>query len=147
LGRRHVEAERCVDSRATRYITNFDDVETPPPQGQQDKRSALGQLQVLAAARVVGVTAVLVVTRYRRPPELAYETAVHAAQTVTAILVAHVALGDALGDYHLLAAARADLLRRLDRREEAAEAYERALELATNAAERRFLERRRAQLA
>ena len=49
----------------------------------------------LVAARVVGVTAVLVVTRYRRPPELAYETAVHAAQTVTAILVARVALGDA----------------------------------------------------
>ena len=54
---------------------------------------------------------------------------------------------EGLNDYHLLHAARADLLRRLDRREEAAEAYERALELATNAAERRFLEQRRAQLA
>ena len=52
---------------------------------------------------------------------------------------------EGLNDYHLLHAARADLLRpsRLDRREEAAEAYERALELATNAAERRFLEQRR----
>jgi RNA polymerase sigma-70 factor (ECF subfamily) len=53
---------------------------------------------------------------------------------------------EGLNDYHLLHAARADLLRRLDRREEAAEAYGRALELATNAAERRFLEQRRAQL-
>ena len=50
--------------------------------------------------------------------------------------------------HHLLHAARADLLRRLDRREEAAEAYEQALELATNAAERRFLgQRHNAQLA
>ena len=54
---------------------------------------------------------------------------------------------EGLNDYHLLHAARADLLRRLDRREEAVEAYERALELATNTAERRFLEQRRAQLA
>ncbi len=44
-----------------------------------------------------------------------------------------------LGDYHLVAAARADLLRRLGRRAEATLAYERALALATNEAERRFL--------
>jgi RNA polymerase sigma-70 factor, ECF subfamily len=54
---------------------------------------------------------------------------------------------EGLNDYHLLHAARADLLRRLDRREEAVAAYERALELTTNAAERRFLEGRRATLA
>ncbi|HEY3191104.1 MAG TPA: RNA polymerase sigma factor, partial [Solirubrobacteraceae bacterium] len=44
-----------------------------------------------------------------------------------------------LDGYHLLHAARADLLRRLDRREEAAAAYRRALALATQPAERRFL--------
>jgi RNA polymerase sigma-70 factor, ECF subfamily len=44
-----------------------------------------------------------------------------------------------LDDYHLLHAARADLLRRHGRREEAAAAYQRALELATNEPERRFL--------
>jgi RNA polymerase sigma-70 factor (ECF subfamily) len=49
---------------------------------------------------------------------------------------------EGLDDYHLLHAARADLLRRLERRDEAAVAYERALALATNPAERRFLERR-----
>jgi RNA polymerase sigma-70 factor (ECF subfamily) len=47
-----------------------------------------------------------------------------------------------LDEYHYLHAARADLLRRLGRRSEAAGAYRRALELATNAAERAFLERR-----
>jgi RNA polymerase sigma-70 factor, ECF subfamily len=49
---------------------------------------------------------------------------------------------DELGGYHLLHAARADLLRRLDRREEAKEAYAHALELATQPAERSFLARR-----
>ena len=44
--------------------------------------------------------------------------------------------------YHLLPAAKADVLRRLGRREEAAVAYERALRLVTNPAERRYLERR-----
>jgi RNA polymerase sigma-70 factor (ECF subfamily) len=52
-----------------------------------------------------------------------------------------------LDEYHLLHAARADLLRRLDRREDAAVAYRRALELTTNEAERRFLERRLAEVA
>jgi RNA polymerase sigma-70 factor (ECF subfamily) len=49
--------------------------------------------------------------------------------------------------YHLYYAARADLLRRLGRRREAAEAYKRALELAGSGAERRFLERRLAETA
>jgi len=47
-----------------------------------------------------------------------------------------------LEGYHLLHAARADLLRRSGRNAEAAAAYERAVELATNPAERAFLERR-----
>jgi RNA polymerase sigma-70 factor, ECF subfamily len=51
-----------------------------------------------------------------------------------------------LDRYHLLHAARADLLRRLGRTEEAASAYAQALELATNPAERGFLERRLAEL-
>ena len=47
-----------------------------------------------------------------------------------------------LEDYHLLHSARAALLGRLGRDPEAAGAYGRALELATNPVERRFLERR-----
>jgi RNA polymerase sigma-70 factor (ECF subfamily) len=49
---------------------------------------------------------------------------------------------DALDRYHLYHAARADLLRRLDRRGEAAAAYRRALALVGNDAERTYLERR-----
>lgn len=52
------------------------------------------------------------------------------------------ALAAGLDRYHLLHAARADLLRRVRSWEAAAESYGRALALATNDAERRFLERR-----
>ena len=47
-----------------------------------------------------------------------------------------------LPSYHLLHAARADLLRRLGRRHEAAEAYRAALALEMNEGDRVFLERR-----
>ncbi len=47
-----------------------------------------------------------------------------------------------LAGYHLLPAAKADLLRRLGRRDEAAAAYRDALALVTPAPERRYLERR-----
>ena len=52
------------------------------------------------------------------------------------------ALEDDLERYHLLHVARADMLRRLGAPAEAAKSYTRALELVTNDAERRFLERR-----
>jgi RNA polymerase sigma-70 factor (ECF subfamily) len=51
----------------------------------------------------------------------------------------------ALSEYHLFHAARADLLRRLGRREAACIAYRRALELVSNEPERRFLSRRLAE--
>jgi RNA polymerase sigma-70 factor (ECF subfamily) len=60
-------------------------------------------------------------------------------------LVAELERSGELADYHLLSATRADLLRRSGRTAEAAVAYERALELVENAAERRFLERRLAE--
>jgi RNA polymerase sigma-70 factor, ECF subfamily len=47
-----------------------------------------------------------------------------------------------LNRYHLLHAARADLLRRVNRSQEAADAYRRAIDLARNERERAFLERR-----
>jgi RNA polymerase sigma-70 factor (ECF subfamily) len=52
------------------------------------------------------------------------------------------AADDRLDSYPYLHSARADLLRRLGRRTEAATAYRRALELTTNAVERAYLERR-----
>jgi len=53
---------------------------------------------------------------------------------------------DGLDGYRHLHSARADLLRRLGRGDEAAEAYGRALELASQPAERAFLERRLAEV-
>jgi RNA polymerase sigma-70 factor (ECF subfamily) len=55
-------------------------------------------------------------------------------------------LADDLDQYHHFHAARADLLRRAGREPEAADAYDRALALVGNDAERRYLERRRAAL-
>jgi RNA polymerase sigma-70 factor (ECF subfamily) len=55
-------------------------------------------------------------------------------------------LAPALDGYHLFHASRADLLRRLDRLDDAADAYRCALALTSNDVERRFLERRRAGL-
>jgi RNA polymerase sigma-70 factor, ECF subfamily len=52
-----------------------------------------------------------------------------------------------LSEFHLLPAARADILRRLGRMPEATDAYRRALSLATNDVERRFFRRRIAELA
>jgi len=55
-------------------------------------------------------------------------------------------LADDLEGYHLLHAARADLFRRTGAKTEAANSYKRALELVTNESERRFLERRFAEV-
>ena len=57
-------------------------------------------------------------------------------------LIDDIAAGGDLDEYHLLHAARADLLRRLGSNAKAAESYVRALALVTNESERRFLERR-----
>lgn len=59
-----------------------------------------------------------------------------------AALVLIDSLAGELEDYHLLHAARADLLRRLGSAAEAAKSYEQALMLVTNESERLFLERR-----
>jgi RNA polymerase sigma-70 factor (ECF subfamily) len=53
---------------------------------------------------------------------------------------------EGLASFHLFHAARADLLRRLRRTDEAATAYEKALELATNPVEIGYLKKRLAGL-
>ena len=58
------------------------------------------------------------------------------------LLVDEIDESGTLAGYHLLAATRADLLRRLGRTEEAAAAYRQALELAPTDAEQRYLARR-----
>ena len=66
---------------------------------------------------------------------------VRGAEPALELIDALEAAGD-LDSYHLLHSARADLLRRIGSREEAAKSYARALELVTNDSERRFLDRR-----
>jgi len=60
-------------------------------------------------------------------------------------LVDRLAATGALRGYYLLPATRADLLRRLNRRAEAIEAYDEALTLTTSDPERRYLLRRKAE--
>jgi RNA polymerase sigma-70 factor (ECF subfamily) len=62
-------------------------------------------------------------------------------------LLDELAVRTELADFHLLPAARADILRRLGKQSEAAEAYRRALSLATNDVERRFFRRRLSEVS
>ncbi len=62
------------------------------------------------------------------------------------VLIDALAASGELDSYHLLHAARADLLRRIGSTEEAAKSYRRALSLVSNESERRFLERRLREL-
>ena len=61
-------------------------------------------------------------------------------------LVDNLSASGELSGYYLLPATRADLLRRLDRREEAASSYQAALDLAATEPERRYLSRRLAEV-
>jgi RNA polymerase sigma-70 factor (ECF subfamily) len=61
-------------------------------------------------------------------------------------LIEQLAATDQLDSYHLLHAARADLLRRLGDNNAAAISYRRAISLVTNGTERRYLERRLSQI-
>ncbi len=110
-----------------------------------------------AAARVedtdwneIAALYALLVRRHGSPVvRLNHAAAVGMAEGPAAGLALMEALRDepALAGYHLLHAARADMLRRLGRRGEAADAYRRALELARLEPERRFLARRLAELS
>jgi RNA polymerase sigma-70 factor, ECF subfamily len=83
-------------------------------------------------------------------PVIALNRAVAVAMTegpqVGLALIDTLAAANELENYHLLHAARADLQRRLGLLGEAAKSYARALELATNDSERRFLDRRLREL-
>jgi RNA polymerase sigma-70 factor (ECF subfamily) len=99
---------------------------------QTDWRQVLAlydQLQVIAPTPVVALNRAVALAEVAGP--------LAALQAVDAL---------PLDGYHLYHATRADLLRRLDRAAEAAAAYDQAIALAENAAERAFLAGRRAAL-
>jgi RNA polymerase sigma-70 factor (ECF subfamily) len=74
-------------------------------------------------------------------PVVALNRAVAVAETAGPAAALAIVDGLPLNDYYLYHSVRADLLRRLDRRAEAERAYEDAIALTQNSAERRFLER------
>ena len=99
-------------------------------------------------AQIVGLYDVLL--RFEASPVVELNRAVAVAmrdgpQDGLELIDAILARGE-LGDYRLAHAARADLCRRLGRREDARAAYRRALQLARQLPERRFLERRLTEL-
>jgi RNA polymerase sigma-70 factor, ECF subfamily len=88
-----------------------------------------GELRLLVPSAVVELNRAVAVAMARGP-------------AVGLALVDELAAGGVLTSYYLLPATRADLLRRLDRRPEAAESYREALALAPTEPERRYLQRR-----
>ena len=85
-------------------------------------------------------------SRRTRSPVVELNRAVAIAEAGDVEAALAVVEGLELNRYHYMHATRAELLRRLDRTDEARAAYRRALELVHADAERRFLERRLAEL-
>ena len=98
--------------------------------------------QIAALYRILGDMAPSPVVELNR----AVAVAMADGPAVGLVLIENVAASGQLDEYPYLHAARADLLRRLDRRAEAVEAYRRALDLTANEPERAFLARRLAAL-
>ncbi|WP_042368849.1 RNA polymerase sigma factor [Streptacidiphilus neutrinimicus] len=127
-----------------------------------DSGEAPGRYQLLAAVNAVHTSArdfrdtdwsqVVALydqlVRLDRSPVVALNRAIALAELDgPAVALASVdRLAEPLDGYHALHAARAELLRRLDRTAESRAAYDRAIELAGNAAETAALTRRRDQL-
>jgi RNA polymerase sigma-70 factor (ECF subfamily) len=114
-------------------------------------RLGVGRYTLQAAIAVEHMTAARperIVALYDRLAALADDPIVELNRAVAIALAGDLHKGLAwidaldLDGYHYFHAARADLLRRLDQPEAAKDAYERALALAGNAAERTFIERR-----
>jgi RNA polymerase sigma-70 factor (ECF subfamily) len=95
-------------------------------------------------AQIVGLYDVLL--RIERSPVIelnrAVAVAMHDGPAAGLELIDAILERGELGDYHLAHSARADLSRRLGRKDEARASYERALALTQQEPERRFLERR-----
>ncbi len=112
-------------------------------------QAAIASLQAASAVDWPQVAALYrELARITRSPVVELNRAVAVAETgaLDQALVLVDLLEPALSDYAYLHSTRAELLRRLDRRQDARGAYERALALARRDPERRFLEQRLAEL-
>ncbi len=105
--------------------------QTPEETGWEQIAALYGALEELTGSAVVSLNKAVAVAMARGP-----DAGLHEVDGLSG-----------LEAYHLFHATRADLLRRLERAEEAAAAYRRALELVTSPVERRYLERRLRSLA
>jgi RNA polymerase sigma-70 factor (ECF subfamily) len=92
--------------------------------------------------QIVGLYGTLMIMAPSPVIEVNRAVAIAMATSPLAGLVILHRLGDEVQNYYPYHAARADLLRRTNQREAAADAYERALELCGNSAERAYLQRR-----
>jgi RNA polymerase sigma-70 factor (ECF subfamily) len=122
----------------------------PGPYQVQAAISALHAAAPAAADTDWPQIAALYDTLARMTPSMVVEVnravAVAMARGAPAGLSLLLRLADQAGGFYPYHAARADLLRRTGQREAAAEAYERALELCGNSAERAYLQRRRDEM-
>ncbi len=117
---------------------------------EAQRRPGPYQLQAaIAAGHAEGADAATIAAVYELLERIDPSPVVRLNRAVALALAGEVEAGlalidgiDSLDDYAYLHSARADLLRRLDRHDQAAAAYTRALELTDNARERAFLERR-----
>jgi RNA polymerase sigma-70 factor, ECF subfamily len=107
-----------------------------PSEAQTDWRQIVALYDVLLRVHPTPVVAL------NRAVAVAMRDGAHAALALVDDLLAE----GQLTDYHLAHAARADLCRRLGRNDDARASYQRALALVQQAPERRFLERRLAEV-
>jgi RNA polymerase sigma-70 factor, ECF subfamily len=129
----------------------LDDAQRRAPAGPYRLQAAIAACHARAAtaadtdwARIAALYSELGVLVPSAVVELNRAVAVAMARGPTAglAIVDELAADGVLASYYLLPATRADLLRRLDRRPEAAESYREALALAKTEPERRYLQRR-----
>jgi RNA polymerase sigma-70 factor (ECF subfamily) len=122
---------------------------------EAQRRPGPYQLQAaIAAGHAEGADAATIAAVYELLERIDPSPVVRLNRAVALALAGEVEAGlalidgiEGLDDYAYLHSARADLLRRLDRHDQAAAAYTRALELTDNARERAFLERRLVEVA
>ena len=154
------EGDLILLEEQDRSLWNHEQIAEALPLVEQSLRSSLGPFALQAAiaaehckaARPEDTNWPRIVRFYDALERLAPSPVVRLNRAVATAMAEGPSLGLAIIDglaasgdlenYHLFHAARADLLRRIDSRQDAAQSYSRALELVTNDRERRYLQHR-----